>query len=448
MPATAWPTISLCMITKNEEHFIAQCINSVKELINEIIVVDTGSNDKTVEIAKSFGAKVYFRAWDDDFSAPRNLSIAKASGDWILVLDADEAIDSSDHEKLNKLTLNPSNCYLLTQRHYTNDARLSGFTPVKGEFPHWEKGMGGYFESSCVRLFPRHPGIEYRNRIHELVEPCLAELKRYKIVSSGIRIHHYGHIREVREKKDKSSLYTSLGQKKLREQPTNWKVFFEMGVEHQVNGRYEQAIQAFMRSLELLPKYLPTWINLGYALGEAGRYQEAEQALNTALQLNNKAHEAYCNLGVVYMRTERYYFAERCFIEAVRLNPEYINAYCNLGETFMLLGNFEQAFLTFQKALQLLPQCAKAKEGLGITYLMLGRLEEAEKWLKECLKEDASLAGSYYWLSQVYRLTDRIQEAVQTLEKLSQAENQSSRQLNARAMQASRLQCEQLRKLL
>ena len=89
---TKTPTLSLCMIAKNEEQWIGQAIESVKGLVHEVILVDTGSTDATVEIAKGLGAKVFFRAWDDDFSAPRNLSIQLACGDWILVLDGHAAI--------------------------------------------------------------------------------------------------------------------------------------------------------------------------------------------------------------------------------------------------------------------------------------------------------------------------------------------------------------------
>src|SRR3989344_859109 len=98
----AKPTITLCMITKNEEKSLADCLNSAKDVIDEIIIVDTGSTDKTKEIAKKFcdmrtrsqlTAKIYDFKWIDDFSAARNESLKYATKDWILVLDADELID-------------------------------------------------------------------------------------------------------------------------------------------------------------------------------------------------------------------------------------------------------------------------------------------------------------------------------------------------------------------
>ena len=86
------PTISLCMIAKNEEKYLEQCLNSVKGLADEIIIVDTGSTDRTKEMAKNFNARIFDFKWIGDFSAARNESIRHAAKEWILVMDADEVI--------------------------------------------------------------------------------------------------------------------------------------------------------------------------------------------------------------------------------------------------------------------------------------------------------------------------------------------------------------------
>ena len=85
-------TISACMIVKNAEELLPQCLESVKDVVDEIIVVDTGSTDKSIEIAESYGAKMYHHPWENDFSKHRNQSIGYATGDWILWIDADEAV--------------------------------------------------------------------------------------------------------------------------------------------------------------------------------------------------------------------------------------------------------------------------------------------------------------------------------------------------------------------
>ena len=80
-------TLSVCMMVKNEEHNLKRCLSSLNGIADELIVVDTGSNDSSVPIAKSFGAKVYHHQWEDDFSKHRNQSIGYASGDWLLIFD-------------------------------------------------------------------------------------------------------------------------------------------------------------------------------------------------------------------------------------------------------------------------------------------------------------------------------------------------------------------------
>ena len=89
-------TLSLCMIVKNEEANLGRCLESVKGVADEIIIVDTGSTDRTVEIARQHGAKIVSHQWDDDFAVARNVSLRAATSDWILVLDADEALDEED----------------------------------------------------------------------------------------------------------------------------------------------------------------------------------------------------------------------------------------------------------------------------------------------------------------------------------------------------------------
>src|SRR3989338_7273874 len=116
-------TISLCMIVKNEDKFLEQCINSVKNIADEIIIVDTGSTDKTKGIAKKFGAKIIDFKWDDDFSAARNESIKHATKDWILVLDADEIMEEKDLAEIKAAIESAEDIagFSLEQRSYINE---------------------------------------------------------------------------------------------------------------------------------------------------------------------------------------------------------------------------------------------------------------------------------------------------------------------------------------
>lgn len=96
-------TVSACMIVKNEEELLPACLKSIKDWVDEIIVVDTGSTDKTKEIAKQMGAKVFNKKWQDDFSAVRNLAMSKATCEWIFTIDADEVVAPKSGEILKKM---------------------------------------------------------------------------------------------------------------------------------------------------------------------------------------------------------------------------------------------------------------------------------------------------------------------------------------------------------
>ena len=92
--------ITLSMIVKNEERYLRECLESVKDIVSEIVIVDTGSTDSTIKIAKDYGAKLYSFGWINDFSAARNFALSKSTGDWILYLDADERLSENSKNEL------------------------------------------------------------------------------------------------------------------------------------------------------------------------------------------------------------------------------------------------------------------------------------------------------------------------------------------------------------
>jgi tetratricopeptide (TPR) repeat protein len=403
------------MIAKDEAHWMKKCLSHVRDLVDEIILVDTGSTDETPKIAESFGAKVFYRPWDNDFSAPRNLSLEHASCDWILVLDPDEFITDSDQRLIKKLIQYPTNCYELTQRHYTNDHRLSGWEPCTGAHSDLEEGYDGFFESSLTRLFPNNLGIEYRGYVHELVEHSIRETPSLKIVSSGVRLHHYGHTKTVNRLKDKASIYTPLGKAKIERDPNHWQNYFELGVEHNRNGNREESVVALQKAIKLRPDYEPSWLNLGYVLCELGRYQESIQALSQTLKLNPKSSEAHCNLGVVFMRMPNLHKAELHFKAAIQLNPNYVNAYCNLGKTLSLMKRFSEAANIFLQAIDISPKCVPARSDLGALYLASGVYEASEDMLFSAVKIEPDYSQPYYYLGQLYKSLQRNSEAKECL---------------------------------
>lgn len=391
------------MIMKDEEDWLPLCLKHVRDLVDEIIIVDTGSKDRSVEIAMSFGARVLHHPWVDDFAKVRNFSLQHATCDWVLVLDADEIILKSDHVKIRSLMKHEEHCYLLTQRHYTNDVRLSGFEPCVGQYPEREVGCAGYFESALGRLFPNYRGIHYRGAVHELIEFCLNEIADIKLVDPKVLLHHYGHTNKVKDKKDKSKLYTPLGEKKVSNESRGWKEWFELAVEHNNNRRIEDSIVAFEESLKLKKDYLPTWINYGYVLCEAGKLKEAREVLLVALRIDPRSEEAYCNLGVVELRAQCFDKAEKYFRSAVRIKPNYINAWRNLSISLASTKRYSESVLVLLRILGMLPNDYQTLMSLGSLYLHAGDSSEALKYFSKLYEKSPRNTDLVIMISQAIK---------------------------------------------
>ncbi len=197
------------MIVKDEEKNISACLESVRDFVDEIIVVDTGSSDRTKDIAGSFGAKVFDFEWCDDFSAARNFSISKANGDWILVLDADERISLIDLKKIEDLVKDESvNGYKFVQRNYYNEEKPIKWRSSEGDSYEESKKFLGWQFRGIIRLFRNKKGVKFEYPIHETVFNNI----KGKVVNSEIPMHHFG--------KSKGEFYYKLLEKKIKEFPT------------------------------------------------------------------------------------------------------------------------------------------------------------------------------------------------------------------------------------
>ena len=185
--------LSLCMIVKNEERFIDQCLASVRDFVDEIIIVDTGSEDRTMEIAERHGAKIFMHPWIGDFSVARNHSLDHAGSEWILVLDADEKLALRDAVQLRDLIRNTT-CqgFKLIQRNYLWDARVACSKPVPQDYEEG-RDYSNCVDVPVIRLFRNCPLIRYHGRVHELVDPVF-EARRLPFLFTDLVIHHYGKV--------------------------------------------------------------------------------------------------------------------------------------------------------------------------------------------------------------------------------------------------------------
>lgn len=171
-----YPTLSLCLIVRNEAHNLPRCLASAAGVVDEIVVVDTGSTDDTVAVAESYGARVLHHTWQDDFALARNVSLEAATGDWLLVLDADEALPPETREKLKRtLWLTDADALQVTVRNFMPDDLLVS-----------------YKDFSSFRLCRNRPEYRYSQCIHEQILPAL-EKHGARLEPADLLIWHYGY---------------------------------------------------------------------------------------------------------------------------------------------------------------------------------------------------------------------------------------------------------------
>lgn len=170
----SFPILSLCLIVKNEKQNLSRCLSSAKPYVDEIIVVDTGSEDDTIEIATKFGAKVSYFAWCDDFAAARNYAISQASGDWIFMLDADEELIIESEDFLSQLIAQPD---VLTYSIALTEANNPSLTPAY-----------------LIRVLRNLPELKYFGRFHEQPRYQNQTIsKNQSGILEGVRLLHYGY---------------------------------------------------------------------------------------------------------------------------------------------------------------------------------------------------------------------------------------------------------------
>lgn len=212
------PHLSLCMIVKNESSQLAQCLSAACEHVDEIVIVDTGSQDNTAEIAAGFTDRLEHFEWCDDFAAARNHGLCKARGDWIVVLDADEVIEPEGWRAIRgAIESTGMDGFYLTQRNYSqrnSETQALGrdWVPVAEPTPY-TRDYRGFRANPILRVFRNRQDIEYRGRVHEVVDRSVQPERREHL---DVAIHHYMDQNPARPVADRQREYL-----RLIEQATN-----------------------------------------------------------------------------------------------------------------------------------------------------------------------------------------------------------------------------------
>jgi len=409
------PTLSLCMIVKNEEEFLEQCLSSVKYIADEIIIVDTGSTDRTKEIAKKFNAKVIEHKWNNNFSEARNISLEHATKEWILVLDADEAISREDLPKIKILIKNRDfDGYMLVQRTYMNNSESQKWVPSKDDIYTESKPYAGWVYSGITRLFKNRKDIRFEYPVHETV---MESIKRAngKIGAASIPIHHYGKVRGKKYVDGKSSIYLELGKKKIEEKGSA-KAYYEYGVQCQVLGRLGEAAEAFRKSISLNRQMIPAYINLGSIYLMQGKTKEAVETLEEGNSINPNNSHLKNNLGLAYEKSNDERAVDE-FKKSIQLNPDNAEPCWNLARIYTKKQNFAEAARLLEKIIQLNPKNALACNNLGGLYAKLNRNEEAISILEKAIKIEPKNIDLFCNLAVIYVQQKDFAKALENFEK-------------------------------
>jgi glycosyltransferase involved in cell wall biosynthesis len=266
-PATGL-TLSLCMIVRDEEEMLPRCLRAIAPVVDEIIVVDTGSHDATIEIARSFGARVIEHEWTDSFAEARNISFDAATSDWLMFLDADEVLVSEDAQPLRALT-----GHTWREAFYVVETSYVGGT-----------GDGYATTDNMLRIFRNRPQYRFEGRVHEQISNRLPHYAPGRIHQSTVRVEHYGYLETVRSSKAKSQRNIDLLRKQLKESPPDSFMHFNLGAEYAAEGDTAAALEEFERAWSMIVaegsgvdyRYGPPLVaRMVEAMRETGRLDDA-----------------------------------------------------------------------------------------------------------------------------------------------------------------------------
>jgi len=310
-PPREYPAVSLCMIVKNEADNLADCIGSVGDFPAEIIVVDTGSTDHTVEIAKSLGAKVYRFDWIDDFAAARNESIRHATGDWVFWMDADDRLEPNGAAKLKQAVVSgKADVYMC--RVVSHGKGAGSADAVVEHF----------------RLFRNGLGLKFHGALHESIAPDVIDLGLV-VARTNIEVRHTGYSIDIEDYKAKARRNMAIINAELKKNPDDLYWRYHRAASLSILGDPEQAAADYEAVLADPPPQLNWEIYVYQAhtglldiYNNAGKFDDARRVLQLALERFPQRRHLAVVAGLFYFGQDELDTALKYLLRAQRLPRE------------------------------------------------------------------------------------------------------------------------------
>lgn len=343
------PRLSLCMIVRDEEEGLPRCLTSVRGVVDEIVVVDTGSRDNTVAVAMEFGARTYSLPWKGDFAAARNFALEQARGDWILVMDADEELKSGDGNKIKALL--------------TIDG-VEGYCFQLVNFYGRQAGCDYVTDLAC-RLFKNRPAYRFRRALHEqVIDQILALRGPGAVKVANVRVLHYGYLAPVADRKNKSRRNTGIIRQAVAQDPGNKFLRYSLGVELLNQGAHEEALLQLRKAWQPGCSYTSDLVlKMAVCLKEMRRHTEALRLIEQASRVYPDFTDLLFLAGEIHLEQEAYREAAAYFEKCLEMGDAPVNyagtsgagsfrALYHLGRAYEELDQTEKAIAAYRRALQ------------------------------------------------------------------------------------------------
>lgn len=393
--------ISVCMIVRDEAEVLSVALEAVAAWAREVIVVDTGSTDESLDVARRAGARVRSISWEDDFSAARNVSIDLATSPWILILDADEWIDPDAVEDLARLVdVDPPIAYRLPQRNYVDRVDWAGVQV--GSIPAvWGLEAVGWVTARQMRLVPNDRGIRYEGAVHETMVPSI-EASGIEMADAEVPIHHVGKLRTAAIMARKKQLYKRLGEAKFESDPSGMAAM-ELGIQCSELGEHESARRLLALAVERLESGPERARAVSCLASQVEGLEGSEAAI--ALLRGELAREAvhpdlWERLGILLMRAGQFARAAEVLERAIVSFPDATNLLRLAAESELAVHQYARAEELYADL-----QASAGATGMGRSGRAVARAGAGDSsLLLACLASDrpalvsSALLGAQRWL--------------------------------------------------